>query len=247
MRAAFALVERELRRFFRQKNRLVGALLQPVIFWLLFGAAFEASLSMPTYAFFLPGFATLTVLFTAIFSTMSIIEDRSEGFLQAVLVAPVGRGWMVLGKVLGGTILAVLQGTLFLLLAPLAGVPLAGLGLLGAVGILGALGFSLTSLGFLIAWRMDSTQGYHAIMSVFLMPMWLLSGAFFPAEGLGPALAWILRLNPMTYGVDALRHCLGLPGERALAASVSVSLLFAVVMFLAAARVARRPAQGDLR
>lgn len=247
MRAAFALVERELRRFFRQRNRLIGALLQPIIFWLLFGAAFKASLSMPTYAFFLPGFATLTVLFTAIFSTMSIIEDRSEGFLQAVLVAPVARGWMVLGKVLGGTILAVLQGTLFLLLAPLAGVPFPGLGLLGAVGILGTLGFSLTSLGFVIAWRMDSTQGYHAIMSVFLVPMWLLSGAFFPAEGLGPVLAWILRLNPMTYGVDALRSCLGLPGERALATSVSVSLLFAVVMFLAATRAARRPARGDLR
>jgi len=247
MRAAAALVERELLRFFRQRNRVAGALAQPIIFWVLFGAAFRASFEMPSYAFFLPGFAALTVLFTAIFSTMSIIEDRHEGFLQGVLVAPVARGWMVVGKVLGGTVLAVLQGTLFLLLAPLAGVPLQVTGLLGAVGILGMLGFSLTSLGFIIAWRMDSTQGYHAIMSVFLMPMWLLSGAFFPAAGLGPVLAWILRLNPMTYGVDALRHCLGMGGERAIGTSVLVSVGFAVVMFLVAARIARRPAQGDLR
>jgi len=96
VRAALTLTERELTRFFRQPNRIAGAIGQPLIFWLLFGAAFKASFEMPTYAFFLPGFATLTVLFTAIFSTMSIIEDRHEGFLQGVLVAPVARGWMVL-------------------------------------------------------------------------------------------------------------------------------------------------------
>ena len=211
MRAVLTLVEREMVRFLRQPNRLAGAIGQPLIFWLLFGAAFSASFLAPAgtenYAqFFLPGIAVLIVLFTAIFSTISIIEDRREGFLQGVLVAPVSRGTIVLGKVLGGTLLAVLQGALFLLVAPLAGVPLGAVTFLGAVGVLGLVGFGLTGLGFVIAWRMDSTQEFHAIMSVFLMPMWLLSGAFFPSEGLGPVLAWILRINPLTYGVTALRH-----------------------------------------
>ena len=241
------LVERELVRFFRQRNRVVGAIGQPLIFWVLFSAAFSSSVRVPGgYAqFFLPGVAILIVLFTAIFSTISIIEDRREGFLQAVLVAPVSRASMVLGKICGGTILAVLQATLFLLLAPAVGIALSPAALLGAVGVLGLTGFALTGLGFCIAWRMDSTQGFHAIMSVFLMPLWLLSGAFFPVGGVGPVLAWIVRLNPLSYGLAALRQALGM--ESPTAAPLGVTTAFAVLMFLLALRLAARPAAGDLR
>lgn len=252
MGAAFTLVERELARFFRQPNRVVGAIGQPLIFWVLFGAAFRTSFKPPggeeTYAqFFLPGIAVLIVLFTAIFSTISIIEDRKEGFLQGVLVAPVSRGTVVLGKVLGGTVLAVLQAALFLCLAPLVGQPLSAGSLLAAVGVLGLVGFGLTALGFCIAWRMDSTQGFHAIMSVFLMPMWLLSGAFFPAEGAHPALAWIVRLNPLSYGVAALRHALGMGASPPAGWALAASALFAAALFALAVRLAARPAPGDLR
>jgi len=250
-RAAWALAERELVRFFRQPNRVVGAVGQPLIFWVLFGAAFEGSFRAPggaTYAqFFLPGIAALIVLFTAIFATISIIEDRNAGFLQGVLVAPVARGWMVLGKVLGGTVLAVLQAALFLALAPLVGVAVGPGAWLATVGVLGLLGLSLTSLGFCLAWRMDSTQGFHAIMSVLLLPMWLLSGSFFPAEGVANWLAWLIRLNPMTYGVAALRHALGLPAPFGLGTSLAVSAGFGTAMFLLATRLARRAAKGDLR
>ena len=252
MRAAYTLAERELVRFFRQPNRIAGAIGQPVIFWVLFGAAFRSSFTPPggaeTYAqFFLPGIAVLIVLFTAIFSTISIIEDRREGFLQGVLVAPVSRGSVVLGKVVGGTVLAVLQAALFLCLAPLAGQPLTGASLLAAVGVLGLVGFALTALGFCIAWRMDSTQGFHAIMSVFLLPMWLLSGAFFPAEGAQPALAWIVRLNPLSYGVAALRHALAMEAPVSAGWALGVSALFAAALFALARRLAARPAPGDLR
>jgi ABC-2 type transport system permease protein len=254
VRATLTLIERELVRFLRQPNRVAGAIGQPLIFWLLFGAAFKSSFSAPggqggSYArFFLPGIAVLIVLFTAIFSTISIIEDRREGFLQGVLVAPVARGWMVLGKILGGTILAVLQAALFLLLAPIVGIGLSPLSFLGAVGVLGLVGFSLTGLGFSIAWRMDSTQGFHAIMSVFLVPMWLLSGSFFPTEGLDPWLAWILRLNPLTYGVSALRHAIDMGGAGPSAGvSLGVTALFAACMLGLSMRLARRPAAGDLR
>ena len=244
MKAAMTLCERELVRFFRQPNRVIGAVGQPVIFWLLFSAGFSASID--GYAqFFLPGIAALIVLFTAIFSTISIIEDRREGFLQGVLVAPVSRGSIVLGKLMGGTILATLQATVFLLLAPLVGVSLSPLLLLQAIGVLGLIGFALTGLGFVIAWRMDSTQGYHAIMSVFLFPMWLLSGSFFPAEGAGPVLAWILRLNPLTYGVKALRQSLGMETFDAMPLFFTAG--FAAAMFVLSMRMASRPAKGDLR
>src|SRR3954469_4755780 len=186
----YTLAQRELVRFFRQRNRVVGALLQPLIFWVLFGAAFtktfvppEAFKNMSYREYFFPGTVVMILLFTAIFSTISIIEDRREGFLQSVLVAPVPRMAIVLGKVLGGTALAFGQGVVFLLLSPLLGIapPLAGWVL--ALLIMAVVSFALTALGFCIAWRMSSTQGFHAIMNLFLMPMWFLSGALFPASG----------------------------------------------------------------
>jgi ABC-2 type transport system permease protein len=190
----------------------------------------------------------MITLFTAIFSTISVIEDRREGFLQGVLVAPVGRSSLVLGKILGGTVLAVLQATLFLLLAPTVGIELSARSLLGAVGVLGVIAFGLTGLGFSIAWRMDSTQGFHAIMSVFLLPLWLLSGSVFPASGAHPALAVVLRLNPLSYGVAALRHALGMGGASpGPLVCLAVSVLFALAMFLLALRLAARPAKGDLQ
>ncbi len=247
------LVDREVVRFFRQPNRVMGAIGQPLIFWLLFGAAFRSSFRSPlgddSYAmFFLPGIALLIVLFTAIFSTISIIEDRREGFLQAVLVAPAPRWQMVLGKVTGGSLLAILQATLFLLLAPTVGIALGPRALLGSIGVLGLVAFGLTSLGFCIAWRMDSTQGFHAIMSVFLMPMWLLSGSFFPAGGAPAWLGWLIRLNPLSYGLTALRGALGMgTGGASVPLSVGISALFAAALYGLALRLARRPAAGDLR
>ena len=227
-RRAARCAQRELVRFFRQKNRVFGALGQPIIFWLLFSAGLGSSKfgdsNKLDYAHFFPGTLVMILLFTAIFATISIIEDRREGFLQGVLVAPVPRWSMVLGKVLGGAAIAMLQGhRCFLLLGWLRRVDWfeihrrrrsawsASLVLMFVISI------ALTALGFLIAWRMDSTQGFHAVMSVFLLPMWLLSGAFFPMD-VGGWLGWIVRLNPLTYGVAGLRHYLqnpdGVPAAR---------------------------------
>ena len=214
----YSLALRELIRFFRQRTRVVGALGQPIIFWVLFGAGLHSSFRGPEgmsyQEYFFPGVAVMIVMFTAIFSTISIIEDRREGFLQGVLVAPIPRISLVLGKVIGGTLLAVFQAGLFLTIGPL--LHLIGLApqletgvtwnnALSVVGFLMLLGFSLTSLGYMIAWPMESTHGFHAIMSVFLMPMWLLSGSFFPASESG-WLSWVIRLNPLTYGVAGLRR-----------------------------------------
>ena len=224
---AGALASRELTRFFRQRTRIVGAIGQPIIFWVLFGAGLRSSFQPPSWAadleqpltyqeYFFPGIAVLIVMFTAIFSTISIIEDRREGFLQGVLAAPVPRSVIVVGKIVGGTLLAVIQAGLFLLIGPLLGMFGLGPELQITVSLLPVvmsalflvlIAVELTALGFLIAWPMNSTQGFHAIMSIFLMPMWLLSGAFFPGEGAG-WLTWIIRLNPLTYGVAGLRRLL---------------------------------------
>jgi len=258
------LAERELVRFFRQRNRVFGALGQPIIFWLLFGAGLRTR--NLDYAYFFPGTLVMILLFTAIFATISIIEDRREGFLQGVLVAPVPRWAMMLGKVLGGTVIAMLQGLLFVFLGWLSErlgwasiISPTPLGLVAAAALMFVVAVSLTALGFVIAWRMDSTQGFHAIMSVFLLPMWLLSGAFFPVDTPG-WLGWIIRVNPLTYGVAGLRHYLqngvsaGAAATSGAAASAlpspavcwAVSLAFAALMLLAAWRIAGTRSTADL-
>ncbi len=252
-----ALVWREIARFLRERNRVFGALVQPVLFWGFFSAGLGASFRPPSgggsggYAeYFFPGTVVLILLFTAIFSTISLIEDRREGFLQGILVAPIPRASLVLGKVLGGTVLALGQGLLVFLGAPLVGLRLSARALGAAVPLLFVVAFALTALSFCIAWRMDSTQGFHAIMTVFLMPLWLLSGAFFPAAGAPGWLRALIACNPLTYGVAAFRRTLypqggpALQGIPALALSVGVSLLFAAVSFAGALVLARRPAAG---
>jgi ABC-2 type transport system permease protein len=260
LRPALSLCRRELVRFVRQRNRIVGALATPIVFWLLIGLGMGHSFnagSGPDGAdymrYFFPGTVIMILLFTAIFSTISIIEDRREGFLQSVLVAPVSRMAIVLGKVLGGTLLAFGQGLLFLLLAPFIGVSLDLPSFLLACGFLFVVSFALTGLGFCIAWRMSSTQGFHAIMNLFLMPMWFLSGALFPARG---AMRWVMGLNPLTYGLAGLRRALYfssldhasaaalLPGW---AACIGVTILFAVVMFVLASVMARGTVAADLQ
>lgn len=242
--AVYSLASRELVRFFRQRTRIVGALGQPIIFWVLFGAGLHGSFQGPAglsyQEYFFPGVAVMIVMFTAIYSTISIIEDRREGFLQGVLVAPIPRSALVLGKVIGGMLLAVLQAVVFLAigpalsfvgLAPPISTGLTWLNMPAVVGYLGLVAFSLTALGYLIAWPMDSTHGFHAIMSVFLMPMWLLSGSFFPAPQSG-WLAWIIRLNPLTYGTAGLRR-LVTPNLAAVAELPSLSLSLAVTILSA--------------
>lgn len=259
--AVWTLTQRELVRFFRQRTRVVGAVGQPLLFWVLFGAGLHGSFAPPSWApptmtyqeYFFPGVAVLIVLFTAIFSTISIIEDRREGFLQGVLVAPISRLSLVLGKLCGGTALALLQAGLFLALAPLIGLPLSTGMFAALLGFLTLLAFTLTALGFLIAWPMDSTQGFHAIMSIFLMPMWLLSGAFFPAAGSG-WLSWIIRANPLTYGVAGLRRLLYWGHEFPAAAGLPpfevcllVTLAFGAVCITGAVLLASRRVSRDAR
>lgn len=237
---AVALWHRDVVRFLRQRNRIVGALATPLVFWVLLGVGFTPSFAAPgagSYlAYFFPGTVVLIMLFTAIFSTISVIEDRREGFLQNVLVAPVSPGAIVLGKFLGGTTLAVGQGLLFCVLAPFTGVsfPLPLLPWLLLAFVL--VGFSMTGLGFLVAWPMDSTQGFHAIMNIVLMPLWMVSGALFPLPA-PPAVMGIVGLvNPVTYGIAAIRQSMGgtaVEGLPSLPVSLAVTAAFCAATYAA--------------
>jgi len=258
--AVWTLCTRELVRFYRQRNRVIGALGSPLVFWLLIGSGLsgvgssfrphEQHAGMSAIEFLYPGTMILILLFTAIFSTISIIEDRREGFLQSVLVAPIPRMSLVAGKLVGGTILAVSQGLIFLALAGTVHLWPGLWALPSVLSVLFLISFGLTGLGFCIAWRMDSTQGFHAIMNLFLIPMWLLSGALFPASGAPAWLQWVMTINPLTYGVMALRTALyhgrpGFDGGMPLAVSLGVVLVFAVLMLgLATALVGMRDRSG---
>ncbi len=248
------LCSRELVRFYRQRNRVIGALGSPLVFWLLIGSGMSGVGSsfkpvaghagMTAIEYLYPGTLVLILLFTAIFSTFSIIEDRREGFLQAVLVAPIPRMSLVMGKILGGAILAVSQGVLFLVLAPTVHIGLKPLAVLVTLVVMFLISFGLTGLGFCFAWKMDSTQGFHAIMNLFLIPMWLLSGALFPATGAPAWLHWVMSVNPLTYGVIALRDSFymdrpRLEGDLSLTVSLGVVVLFALAMWLLSTWLAR--------
>jgi ABC-2 type transport system permease protein len=254
-------------RFLRQRHRIVGALATPIVFWLLIGAGMGRSFngSSPGGAsgggggaenylrYFYPGTVLMILLFTAIFSTISIIEDRREGFLQSVLVAPISPMVIVLGKVLGGTALAFGQGLIFLLLAPLVGFSFTLLSFVLALAVMFIVSFALTALGFCIAWRMSSTQGFHAIMNLFLMPMWFLSGALFPASGAMAGLRWVIGANPLSYGLSALRQTMqwhsvaGSAGGVSFTVNVIVSIGFAVALFILAGAIATGRTSADLQ
>ncbi|MBL8815726.1 MAG: ABC transporter permease [Planctomyces sp.] len=269
--ASVALGWREVVRFLRQRSRLVGAIAQPVIFWILFGAGLHSSFQPPGWSselhepltyqeYFFPGIAVLIVLFTAIFSTITIIEDRRDGFLQGVLAAPVSRLAIVAGKLLGGVFLALVQAALFMVIGPLLSsvgvVPQIDLQIsilqwIPALCFLALVAVELTAIGFVMAWPMNSTQGYHALMSVFLMPMWLLSGAFFPGGERG-WLSWLIWANPLTYGVAGFRRLLyseALPVTSelpALSVCVAVTFVTSGLCIGASVWMVSRPAQHNV-
>jgi ABC-2 type transport system permease protein len=210
---AYTLWLREIVRFYRQKARVVGVIATPLLFWLVLGSGFSRSFQtggsgQHYLAYFFPGSIAMIVLFTAIFSMMSLIQDRNEGFLLSVMAAPVSRSSIVLGKVLGGATLAAIQGIIFLVFTPMLGVHPSLVNIVYSILIILMISFELTAIGFAIAWPMDSPQAFHAVVNLILLPMWMGSGALFPVNGSSGWLRFLMQLNPLTYGVEALRQTL---------------------------------------
>jgi ABC-2 type transport system permease protein len=270
--AALTLWKREMVRFFRQKNRVVSALVTPVLLWIGLGAGLDRAFiqggaevvqreaasgleavaatsggggGVGYMAYFFPGTLSMILLFTAIFSTISVIEDRREGFLQGVLVAPIPRLSIVLGKVLGGSSIAMIQALVFMLLWPLVGsVPGFGAAL-AAVCVLALLSIAMTAMGLCIAWPMDSTAAFHAVMMLFLMPMWFLCGAVFPVSTAMPWLRVLMWVNPLTYGQAVLsRSLLGYDAVQTglhLSLDILLMLLFTAGVMALAVRMVGKP------
>lgn len=234
---AVTLWQRELVRFWRQKSRVLGVVASPLVFWLLIGYGSN------DLARFYSGALVLTVMFSAIFSTISIIEDRREGFLLSMLVSPAPRTSLVLGKILGSATLAWIQGLIFLAFAPLAGVRIGLMELLPVVAAIFLISFTLTGLGFVIAWRMESTSGFHAIMNLLLVPMWMVSGSLFPlatAHGWIKAVMWA---NPLTYSISLLNHVLRMPNATPGGmTSLVVTAAFGFVLLIASGLMAAQKA-----
>ena len=231
---------REIVHFYRQKSRVVGVIASPVLFWIVLGSGFGSSIRSGSSGgnyllYFFPGALIMIVLFTSIFTMMSVIEDRREGFLLSVLVAPVSRGVIVMGKVLGGTTLSAVQGLVFLAFAPFIGIHIGLQQFLGIVLVVFLVAFTLTALGFGIAWKLNSTQGFHAIINLLMIPLWLVSGALFPLTGASIWVRILMRANPLTYGVEALRGLLfpGTAGPFTVPLALAVLGGFAAVLFTA--------------
>ncbi len=238
---AITLARREWIRFYRQRSRIIGSLATPLVFWIFLGSGLSAAFPQVSeqvsfLKYFFPGNLILSLLFTSIFASISIIEDRREGFLQGVLVSPASPFGIVFGKVLGGSLIAVVQATFLLLLAPLAGFHL-GLAQWLWIGLgLWVISIGLSSLGFFFAWWFDSVQGFHSIMNTVLFPMWLLSGAFFSVEKAPIWLKPVMWANPLTPGFRFIESTLNATPAFP---NLLFSFVFTAVLLLAAVAVVK--------
>jgi ABC-2 type transport system permease protein len=212
LRAISIVWRRELIRFQRDRLRAITSLIQPLLFLLVLGTGLSslAHGSLPSgvnfKTFIYPGVVAMTVLFTAIFSAASIVWDREFGFLREMLVAPVSRASIVIGKCLGGATIATLQGILILALAGLAGVPYNPVLMLTLVGEMLLLAFTLTAFGVMMAARITQFQAFMALTQMLVMPLFFLSGALYPLRGLPGWLSVLTRIDPLTYVVGPMRH-----------------------------------------
>ncbi len=211
LRAIKVVWQRELIRFTKDRLRIVTSLVQPFLFLFVLGTGLSRLASAGTHGvnlrtFVYPGVLCMAVMFIAIFSAASIVWDREFGFLREMMVAPVRRSSLVIGKCLGGATVASLEGVILICLAGLVGVPYAPILLLEIFGLQLLVAFSITAFGVMAAARVKQMQSFMALTQMFIMPMYFLSGALFPVSGLPQWLAILNRLDPLTYAVDPMRR-----------------------------------------
>jgi len=248
-RTIWVIAYRELVRFVADRPRMFSSFSMPLIFLLIFGAGFGRLIGqmMPGVdyiQFMYPGILAMTVLMTSIMSGISIVWDREFGFLKEVLVSPLSRSGVLAGKAIGAAIIAMVQGAIMLVLAPIVNVPITLGKVLALLPLLLILSLSLSGLGLLIGARMRSQQGFQIVMQLVIFPMMFLSGIFFPVSGVATWLEVLSKLNPVTYGIDAIRqvflgtevagvtvfgHTMGIVDSAIVVAMVGVVLLTAAI------------------
>ena len=216
LRAIYIIWYRDILRYWRDRWRLVASLAQPLLFLIVFGSGLSSSLGgakafgtvggLSYIQFMYPGIIGMAILFTAIFGAMSIVWDREFGFLKEVLVAPIDRSAVAIGKALGSTTQAMIQGLILLVLAPFVGVRLSFLTVLAMIPLAAVLAFGLSAFGVALASTMKSLQGFQVVLNFLMMPMFFLSGALFPLNNLPGWMTVLTRLDPVSYGIDPLRR-----------------------------------------
>jgi ABC-2 type transport system permease protein len=234
LEAVWALTWRDLRRFSRDTNQILGAVARPLLWLLLMGKGLRATLppvnGVDYQHFVFAGAIAMSVLFSGMFQSISIIWDREFGFLKEVLVAPISRPTIVLGKVLAGAAVTFVQGALVVLFAPLVGVAPGPGAVLALLGVIAALSLSITALGVVIATRMQTFEGFGVISNFVVLPLYFLSGGVFPIDNLPPWMTVLVHLNPVTYGVDLMRRALGQPASFPIALDLGVLAGFGAAM-----------------
>jgi ABC-2 type transport system permease protein len=229
LRGMWVVAYRELLRFIQERTRMFSSFAMPLLFLVIFGAGFNRIIGTMTpgvdfIQFMYPGIIAMTVLMNSVMSGLSVVWDREFGFLKEILVAPLGRSGIVLGKAAGSAAVAIMQGIIMLVLAPFLGVSLSPLMVIELIPILIVISLSLSGLGVLIASRMRSQQGFQIIIQLIIFPLIFLSGVFFPVNNVPTWMAFISKINPLTYGVDAIRQLFlgGATGQAGSAIGVTV-------------------------
>ncbi|MCL4491859.1 MAG: ABC transporter permease [Nitrospirae bacterium] len=247
--AIYVIVARELIKFVREKGRLISTLARPLVWLFLVGGGMSKMVSpdmgVPYIQFIFPGIIGMTILFSSIFSSISIIWDKEFGFMKEMLAAPVSRFSIVVGKALSGTAVSTIQALVILLLFPVIGLKLGIIQILFILCISIILSFCLSALGILIATFYENFESFSVIMNFIVMPMFFLSGAMYPVRLLPPVLGIFTRINPLTYGIDALKYMV-LPEKKLLTQDfplgldISVIAVTSVIFVVIAANVFER-------
>lgn len=240
---------RETKRYIRYKSRIVTSVVTPLLWLIIFGTGLGTAIrfgvgGIDYQQFIFPGIIGQTILFTAVFSGVSVIIDRQYGFLKEILVAPISRPSVVMGKALGISTASMIQGVILLLLSFIVGIYITIPCFVVSTLIIILMSIGLACLGLMIASFTDSMEGFNLILSFIVLPMFLLSGALFPITGLPEWLKFAVYLNPLTYGVDALRYTILQESVLPLYANVAVLGLFAIITVLASAYLFSKKEQG---
>jgi ABC-2 type transport system permease protein len=208
--AVYVIVAREYKKFIREKTRLFSAIARPLLWLFLVGGGMSrlvpAGDGVSYTQFIFPGILGMTILFSSIFSSISIIWDKEFGFMKEILVAPVSRFSVVVGKAMSGMLLSTTQAVIILAVFPFIGLKLGLLQIVGVLLVCAVLSFAIAAFGILLASFYDSYESFSVIMNFIVMPMFFLSGAMYPVKLLPPVLRALSKFNPLTYGIDALKN-----------------------------------------
>jgi len=251
-RAIYVIVSREFKKFIRERSRLVASVARPLLWLFIVGSGMSrlvpGGTGVPYTQFIFPGIIGMTILFSSVFSSISIIWDKEFGFMKEILVAPVSRLSIVLGKALSGTVVSTIQAVVILALFPLLGFKLGLLQIAAAVFVCASLSFCISAFGIVLASFYDSYESFSVIMNFIIMPMFFLSGAMYPVKLLPEILRIMAKINPLTYGIDAIKYIL-LPADTgsmgpdfSIITSIAVILITSILFVLVSAKAFERKA-----